>query len=214
MKIQLVSNININLWEVKKMNRHVKVFVLLTTLFGCTLMASAKSSDQPTIEDYSPGEKWVWKFKGITSEGVTRANGTDKKEIVSEGNKLYLASENGRTALSDVVKPDTSPTPRFSWPLKVGKTWKFEQGWTSQDGTQGLSSFDAEVLSFQNETVEAGSFMAYTIKYRGKITNSRGYSADTEEIFLYAPEVKNFIKLTQIQDDYIYEEELIEYAKP
>lgn len=39
-------------------------------------------------------------------------------------------------------------------------------------------------------------------------------NADSEEIYVYSPEVKNFIKLTQIQDDYRYVEELVEYSKP
>jgi len=69
------------------------------------------------------------------------------------------------------------------------------------------------VLSLKKETVEAGTFLAFTIQYKGRITNSRGYSADVEELFLYAPEVKNFIKLTQSQPDYDYVEELIEYSK-
>lgn len=196
------------------MKGYVIVLALLTTLSACALTESDTLSKQPTLADYSIGEKWVWKFKGVTSKGEVRSNGTDTKEVVSKDNVLFLSGENGLVPLEEIVKPETSSTPRFSWPLEVGKKWKFEQSWTSQDGTQGLSSFDAEVLSFQKETVEAGSFMAYTIKFKGKITNSRGYSADTEEMFVYAPEIKKFIKITQIQDDYVYEEELIEYTKP
>ena len=56
--------------------------------------------------------------------------------------------------------------------------------------------------------------MAYTIRYVGLTTNSRGYSANEEEIWLYAPAVKNFIKLTQSQGDFLYVEELVEYSKP
>ena len=79
-------------------------------------------------------------------------------------------------------------------------------------GTTGSQSQDAEVLSFKEETVAAGTFMAYTIKYTGKITNSRGYSANETEIWLYAPTVKDFIKLTQHQGDFQYVEELIEHS--
>jgi len=95
----------------------------------------------------------------------------------------------------------------------VGKKWIFEEHWTSDDGTKGAIIQNAEVLSFNEETVEAGTFMAYTIKYKGKITNFRGYSADTEDIQLYSPKLKTFIKLTQIQNDYLYVEELIEYSE-
>ena len=56
--------------------------------------------------------------------------------------------------------------------------------------------------------------MAYTIQYKGRTTNSRGYDARTDEVWLYAPEIKNFIKLTQSQDDFLYNEELIKYANP
>ena len=55
--------------------------------------------------------------------------------------------------------------------------------------------------------------MAYTIQYKGKISNSRGYSAATEDVHVYAPELKTFIKLTQKQDDYLYTEELVKYSK-
>ena len=55
---------------------------------------------------------------------------------------------------------------------------------------------------------------AYTIEYKGKTTNSRGYSANEKEVWLYAPAVKNFIKLTQNQGDFLQVEELIEYSKP
>ncbi|UAB82557.1 beta-lactamase family protein [Marixanthomonas sp. SCSIO 43207] len=54
--------------------------------------------------------------------------------------------------------------------------------------------------------------MAYTIHYHGNITNSRGYNAVVDEVWLYAPKVKNFIKLTQKQDDFVYNEELVEYS--
>ena len=79
----------------------------------------------------------------------------------------------------------------------MGEKWKYENNWTSQDGTTGIQSQNAEVLSYQEETVAAGTFMAYTIKYTGKTTNSREYSADETETWLYAPAIKKFIRLTQ-----------------
>jgi hypothetical protein len=48
----------------------------------------------------------------------------------------------------------------------------------------------------------------YVIK--GKIC--RGCHADVEDIHLYAPLLKTFIKLTQKQSDYLYVEELINYS--
>lgn len=171
-------------------------------------------AEQPTVADYTIGEKWVWKYKGVTTQGEVRSDGTDAREIVNLNEGLGLTIENDTIPLEDIVAVDKSETPMYKWPLKVGKSWTYEKKWTSQDGTVGSQSQDVEVVSFKEETVKAGTFLAYTIVYKGKITNSRGYNANTEDIWLYAPELKNFIKLTQIQGDFIYNEELISYANP
>ena len=54
-----------------------------------------------------------------------------------------------------------------------------------------------------------------TVKYKiseGSIPSLSG--ADETEVWLYAPAVKTFIKLTQDQGDFHYVEELIECSKP
>ncbi|MFV9550848.1 hypothetical protein [Algibacter sp. PT7-4] len=55
--------------------------------------------------------------------------------------------------------------------------------------------------------------MAYTIEYKGSITNNRGLNARTDDVGIYAPKIKNFIYMTQDQDGFSYTEELIEYSK-
>lgn len=187
------------------------VIVIILLSFG-SKADDLEPTHQPTLQDYKVGEKWVWQYKGVTTAGEVRADGKDTKEIVSKKGELFMSTVRGLIPLTTVVKPVESKTPRYHWPLQVGKTWTFEQHWTSEDGTKGATIQDAEVLSYQQETVAAGTFMAYTIKYKGKITNSRGYSAATEDVHLYAPALKTFIKLTQTQDDYLYTEELVEYT--
>ncbi|WP_394176152.1 hypothetical protein [Thalassotalea litorea] len=185
------------------------------TLLMVSVFINAKELDgsrQPTEADYTNGEKWVWKYKGVTTSGEVRAEGTDTKKIVSQNDGLYMVTQHAVIPLAEIVQPVASKTPRYSWPLHVGKKWKFEEHWTSEDGTKGSTVQHAEVLSFKKETVEAGTFMAYTIKYQGRVSNSRGFSADTEDIHVYAPNLKTFIKLTQSQGDYVYVEELIEYT--
>nr|WP_321407114.1 hypothetical protein [uncultured Carboxylicivirga sp.] len=189
-------------------------FLVLLILGACTGPKEFDMTSQPTLDDYQVGEKWVWKYKGVTTEGEVRSDGVDAREIVSVDGVLGMTIGNDTIHLADIVKPEESETPKYAWPLKVGKKWKFETNWKSEDGTTGSQSQDAEVLSYREETVEAGTFMAYTIKYTGKISNSRGYSANEEEIWLYAPALKTFIKLKQTQGDFTYVEELIEYSKP
>lgn len=187
--------------------------VMLLLFLSCsenkTLMGA-----QPTLTDYTVGEKWTWKYKGVTTEGEVRSEGEDTREIVQLNSGLGMVIAKDTIPVSDIVKPEESETPRYKWPLEVGKKWKYEKNWTSQDGTTGTQSQDVEVLSFKEETVDAGTFMAYTIQYKGTVSNSRGYNAQTDEVWLYAPELKNFIKMTQTQDGFLYNEELIKYVNP
>jgi len=196
------------------MKSQIVSFFVLLMFVACSSPKESGITEQPTLADYQVGEKWVWKYKGVTTTGEVRSDGTDTRTIVSTDGVLGMTIGKDTIPLSDIVKPEASKTPKYDWPLEVGKKWKYENNWTSQDGTTGSQSQDAEVLSYQEETVEAGTFMAYTIQYTGKTTNSRGYSADEKEVWLYAPEVKTFIKLTQDQGDFHYVEELIEYSKP
>lgn len=195
------------------MKSQIIILLAFTMLSACSSITKSGITQQPTLADYSAGEKWVWKYKGVSTEGEVRSEGEDTRKTVSVDGVLGLVVGNDTIPVTDIVKPEESETPKYHWPLKVGKKWKYEKNWTSEDGTTGGQSQDVEVLSFKEETVEAGTFMAYTIQYKGKITNSRGYNADTEEVWWYAPELKNFIKLTQTQGDFLYVEELIEYSK-
>ncbi|GAB2999739.1 hypothetical protein GCM10027284_16610 [Cyclobacterium sediminis] len=190
------------------------IFFALVMLCACYSPRKSGITQQPILADYQVGEKWVWKYKGVSSEGEIRSEGEDTREIVSIDGVLGMTIGNDTIPVFDIVKPEESTTPRYHWPLEVGKQWKYESNWTSQDGTTGKQSLEAEILSYREERVEAGNFMAYTIKYTGRTTNSRGYNANDEEVWLYAPAIKNFIKLTQTQDNFKYIEELIDYSKP
>lgn len=196
------------------MKNQILLLLALVLFSACNNSTKSNTTNQPTLNDYQLGEKWVWKYKGVTTEGEVRSDGKDTREIVSFDGVLGMTIGKDTIPVSEIVKPDVSETPKYDWPLEVGKKWKYENSWTSQDGTTGNQSQNAEVLSYQEETVEAGTFMAYIIQYTGKTTNSRGYSANETELWLYAPAVKNFIKLTQNQGDFYYVEELIEYSKP
>lgn len=187
--------------------------VLISLLTSCSENTDSLAK-QPTLNDYIVGETWTWKYKGITTEGEVRSEGEDTREIVSKNGVLGMTIGKDTIPLSDITKPEESETPKYKWPLKVGETWKYEKNWTSQDGTTGTQSQDAKVVSYKQETVDAGTFMAYTVEYKGTVSNSRGYNAQTDEVWLYAPEIKNFIKMTQTQDGFLYNEELIKYKNP
>lgn len=189
----------------------ITALVLMTSCFK----QHERLASKPTIKDYNIGEKWTWKYKGVSGEGEVRSEGLDIKEIVNQNGALGMTVGNDTILISNILKPNTSKTPRYKWPLEVGKKWKYETEFTSADGSNtGVYSQDAEVISYKEETVEAGTFMAYTIQFTGGITTSKGDFTKTDDIFVYAPEVKNFIKLSQIQDGFTYNEELVEYSNP
>ena len=196
------------------MKTYITLFFALMMLCACKGQIDSDVTTQPTLSDYNDGEKWVWKYKGVTTQGEVRSEGTDAREIINLMGELHITIGKDTVPVSDIVKPEVSKTPRYKWPLEVGKTWRYEKSWTSQDGTTGTQSQDAKILSYQEERVDAGTFMAYTIEYKGTVSNSRGYNAQTDEVWLYAPELKNFIKMTQTQDGFLYSEELIEYVNP
>lgn len=187
--------------------------VAITGLYSCA-NESATITKKPTLSDYTIGEKWEWKYKGESTEGEVRSEGVDIKEIVNLNGELGMTVENDTILIADILKPSKSKTPRYKWPLQVGEKWKYERDFTSAVGVKGIWSQDVEVLSYKEETVVAGTFMAYTIQYNGAITNSKGLNVKTDDVWVYAPELKNFIKMTQVQDGFLYNEELIKYSKP
>ncbi len=191
------------------------LFIILAIMMSSCFKKHEKITHRPTLKDYAIGEKWTWKYKGVSGEGEVRSKGVDVKEIVNLNGEVALTSGNDTILVSNILKPITSKTPRFKWPLEVGKKWKYETSFTSADKSNtGTYSQNAEVISYKEETVEAGTFMAYTIEYKGGITTSKGVFSKTDDIIVYAPKVKNFIKMTQIQDGFSYVEELIEYSSP
>ncbi|MGB3151598.1 MAG: hypothetical protein WBB27_13145 [Maribacter sp.] len=194
------------------MKLYIKLCFAVLLFCACKGQINPDITTQPTLSDYNVGEKWVWKYKGVTTEGEVRSEGRDTRKIIEVNGELHITIGKDTIPVKEIVKPNESDTPKYDWPLEVGKHWVYEENWTSEDGTTGSQRLNAEILSYKEETVGAGTFMSYTIHYNGKITNSRGYNAIVDEVWLYAPKIKNFIKLTQKQDDFVYNEELVEYS--
>ncbi|MEZ5056295.1 MAG: hypothetical protein R2879_04585 [Saprospiraceae bacterium] len=55
-------------------------------------------------------EKWVWKYKGVTSEGKCSSDGTDTRAIVRTSSGLGIIGKD-TIPLEDIVKPEKSNTP-------------------------------------------------------------------------------------------------------
>ena len=191
--------------------------VVILILSACAIAPKNKVNDmateKPTLKDYKTGEKWTWDWKRSVN-GEVRAQGEDYQEVVKYNNTLGFNYGKDTVKIAAILDRKPSKTPRYDWPLKVGKKWKYEVTWSNDEGTTGKTSQDAEIVSYNKVTVAAGKFMAYKIVYTGKITNSRGYNANITDIWWYAPKVKKYIKHTQNDGEGLYINELIKYSNP
>ena len=54
------------------MKSQIVIFFALVMFNACTSPTKFGITQQPTIANYQVGEKWVWKYKGVTTEGEIR----------------------------------------------------------------------------------------------------------------------------------------------
>lgn len=181
---------------------------MLLLLAGC----STTSTDQPTINDYQIGEKWIWKWSRSV-DGEVRAEGEDIQEVVDYNGVLGLWNGIDTVKVSTTLDQKQSSTPFRNWPLHVGKKWKYESEWENNEGTTGKTSQDVEIVSYEELNVEAGKFMAYKIEYKGIVTNSRGFKGKMSDTWWYSPDLKTYIKHINNDGYGIYINELTYYSK-
>ena len=169
-------------------------------------------TDQPSLNEYTMGEKWVWKWERSVA-GEVRASGEDIQEVVAYNGELGLWNGIDTVLLSSTLKPEQSDTPFRNWPLQVGKKWKYESEWENNEGTKGKTSQDVEIVAFEELSVAAGKFKAYKIEYKGIVTNSRGFKGEMTDIWWYSPDLKTYIKHLNNDGHGIYVNELTSYSK-
>jgi len=189
-----------------------RALISLTLVMILTSCASKKTYE-PVVKDYQMGEKWTWKWER-TVEGEIRGQGQDTQKVVSDNGILGLWNGIDTIQIPTIADKNLGSTPFRSWPLYVGKKWKFESEWTNESGLKGKTSQDAEIISFEELNVVAGKFMAYKIRYQGLIENySTGGKGEVTDIFWYCPQLKTNIKHVQDDGYGLYTSELISYSK-
>ena len=105
------------------MKNQILILLALVIHIACNDTTKTSTTQQPSLADYMVGEKWVWKYKGVTTEGEVRSDGTDTREIVSFDGALGMTIGKDTIPVTEIVKPEVSETPKFDWPLEVGKKW-------------------------------------------------------------------------------------------
>jgi len=189
-----------------------KVLFQFTAVLLLISSCSTSKTDKPTLNDYKIGEKWIWKWSRSV-EGEVRAEGEDIQEVVDYNGDLGLWNGIDTVKVSTTLDQKLSSTPFRSWPLHVGKKWKYESEWENNEGTTGKTSQDVEIVSYEELNVEAGKFMAYKIEYKGIVTNSRGFKGKMSDTWWYSPDLKTYIKHINNDGYGIYINELTYYSK-
>ncbi|WP_016953902.1 hypothetical protein [Catenovulum agarivorans] len=161
------------------MKIQVLTMFALIVLTGCNSMNDIEVAQQPSITDYQLGEKWIWKYKGVTSDGTVRAQGKDIKQIIEQNGQLAMLTANGPVALEQIIKPVDNKNARYNWPLQVGKKWQLAENWTSEDGTTSNS----RGYKVQSEDVH---WYAPKLKTFIKLTQTQGDYLYVEELVEYS----------------------------
>lgn len=189
-----------------------KVIFQLTAVLLFLSACSTSTTDEPTLNDYKIGEKWIWKWSR-SIDGEVRAEGEDIQEVVAYDGELGFWNGVDTVRISTILDRKQSSTPFRDWPLYVGKKWKYESEWENNEGTKGKTSQDVEVVSFEELRVVAGKFVAYKIEYKGMVTNSRGYKGEMTDTWWYSPDLKTYIKHVNNDGYGVYTNELTFYSK-
>jgi hypothetical protein len=161
--------------------------------------AIAQKADRPIVragdrwqfvEYYSvastvPNRDWV-----VTSVTPSRIEGTENGEL------LMLTSE--MNVLESPRNKNSNPK-ALSFPLEIGKQWRFASEWVFKvTGSKGSSIVDVEVVGHEKLSVPAGDFEAFKLESKANI---RGVSAKNSLIeaevtstYWYAPAARAIVK--------------------
>jgi hypothetical protein len=168
----------------------------LATLGG---PVTAQTADRPIVR---AGDRWQFvEYYGIAStepnrDWVVTSVTPSKIEGTENGYPLTLTPE-----LNVVESPRSknSNPKALSFPLEIGKQWRFTSEWVFKvTGSKGSSIVEVEVVGHEKVRVPAGDFEAFKLVSKGSI---RGVSAKSSQIegevtstYWYAPAARAIVK--------------------
>lgn len=162
-----------------------------SALAQTALQPQVKAGDQWQFATYysvpssEPNRHWV-----VTSVGPGGIEGTEN------GERLLLTPE--LNVIDSPRQADSNPR-ALSFPLHVGKRWRYGTDWEFKaKGSRGSAIVDVEVVGFEKVTVPAGEFDSYKLSARGTLhgtspINSQ-YGGEVVTSYWYAPSVRAVVK--------------------
>lgn len=137
------------------------------------------------VPSTKPNRAWV-----ITSITPTGIEGTEN------GERLLLTPE--LNVLESPRSKDSNPK-ALSFPLEVGKRWRYGSDWVFKPkGSKGSSIVDVVVVGHEKVTVPAGEFESFKVVAKGSLHGmspiNSVYGGETTATYWYAPTVRAIVK--------------------
>lgn len=171
--------------------------------FGFALLlagsAQAQIADRPAI---AVGDRWQFAvYYTVPSRTPNRT-----WVITSIDGERLLGTENGEpltlTAELNVVdspRQSESNPQTLSFPLEVGKRWRYTSNWLFKPkSSRGTTSVDVVVIGHETVEVPAGTFQAFKLKATGELGGSSPsntfYAGQTTTTYWYSPAARGVVK--------------------
>ena len=177
--------------ELERGSRVTRVPLLALLAFAALAgPAIAQKADQPIVR---AGDRWQFvEYYGIAStepnrDWVVTSVTPSQIEGTENGELLMLTSE--LNVLESPRNKNSNPK-ALSFPLEIGKQWRFASEWLFKvTGSKGSSIVDVEVVGHEKVSVPAGDFEAFKLVSKG---NLRGVSLKNS---LIEAEVTSTVKI-------------------
>jgi hypothetical protein len=171
----------------------------LLALAALASPAMAQKADRPIVR---AGDRWQFvEYYGIAStepnrDWVVTSVTPSRIEGAENGELLMLTSE--LNVLESPRNKNSDPK-ALSFPLEVGKQWRFASDWVFKvTGSKGTSIVDVEVVGYEKVSVPAGDFEAFRLMSKGSIrgVSVKGSLVEAEVIstYWYAPAARAIVK--------------------
>src|SRR6266852_8020363 len=161
--------------------------------------ALAQKADRPGVE---VGDQWqfvmyygvpftkpnrAWVITSVTPMGI---------EGTENGEPLMLTPE--LNVLESPWHKDSNPK-ALSFPLEVGKRWRYASDWVFKPkGSKGSSIVDVAAIGHEKVRVPAGEFDAFELVAKGSLhgvsTINSQYAGETTTTYWYAPAARAIVK--------------------
>jgi len=167
-----------------------------SVLFLALVVTPARASGETevAVPNVRVGDSWTYRVTDLR----THAELSPRTFIVSKIDETTIDTDiRGGPRPSQAFNRDWSGRNyirSYSFPLQVGKKWQSNPTFQNQECGETQALIDAEVATWEDVTVPAGTFRALRIEHSGTWTAPKCGTGRTVLRFWYAPDVRRHVK--------------------